>query len=162
MAPALFEFIDEAMDEKQKRYSDHHVRLVIYIWSDEEFHTIYLPTQHDKPSGSRIQLVIKTITDDLLALGLAVEPAPVLGWKQWGIILWLALVNTAAAFTLWNHTLRTLSAAESSIINNTMMVQIAVLAWVFLGERPGPMQFLGMAFALAGTVMVNLKGKSGS
>jgi drug/metabolite transporter (DMT)-like permease len=97
----------------------------------------------------------------LLVLGLLVEPAPVLGWKQWGIILWLALVNTAVAFTLWNHTLRTLSAAESSIINNTMMVQIAVLAWVFLGERPGPMQFLGMAFALAGTVMVNVKGKVG-
>jgi len=93
----------------------------------------------------------------LLVLGLAMEPAPVLGWKQWGIILWLALVNTAVAFTLWNHTLRTLSAAESSIINNTMLVQIAVLAWIFLGERPGPMQFVGMAFALAGTVMVNVK-----
>ncbi len=93
----------------------------------------------------------------LLGIGLAVEPPPTLGLAQWGIILWLALVNTAFAFTLWNHTLRTLSAAESSMINNTMLVQIAILAWVFLGERPGVLQWVGMAFALAGTMLVTLK-----
>ena len=40
---------------------------------------------------------------------------------------WLALVNSAFAFTLWNRTLRTLSATESSVINNTMLIQIAIL-----------------------------------
>jgi drug/metabolite transporter (DMT)-like permease len=96
----------------------------------------------------------------LLLLGLLIEPPPSLGLAQWGIILWLALVNTAFAFTLWNHTLRILSATESSMINNTMLIQIAVLAWIFLGERPGVPQLIGMAFALAGTVMVNLKRSS--
>lgn len=93
----------------------------------------------------------------LLLTGLAVEPAPILGLRQWGIIAWLALVNTAFAFTLWNHTLRTLSATESSMINNTMLVQIAILAWVFLGERPGTAQWVGMAFALVGTILVTLR-----
>ena len=36
--------------------------------------------------------------------------------------------------TIWNYTLRTLTAMESSIINGTMLIQIAVLAWIFLGE----------------------------
>jgi len=47
---------------------------------------------------------------------------PVLSLKGWGIIVWLALVNTAFAFTLWNRTLQVLSAVESSIINNTMLI----------------------------------------
>ena len=34
--------------------------------------------------------------------------------------------NTALAFTLWNGALRTLSAMESSLINGTMLVQIAL------------------------------------
>ncbi len=93
----------------------------------------------------------------LLLLGLLVEPPPNLGLAQWGIVLWLSLVNTAFAFTLWNHTLRILTATESSMVNNTMLVQIAILAWIFLGERPGVSQIIGMAFALAGTIMVNLK-----
>lgn len=96
----------------------------------------------------------------LLVLGLVVEAPPTLGLTQWGIVLWLALVNTAFAFTLWNHTLRILSATESSMINNTMLVQIAILAWIFLGERPGTPQIFGMLFALAGTVMVTLKKNS--
>ncbi len=96
----------------------------------------------------------------LLLVGMLVEPLPTLGLVQWGIVIWLALVNTAFAFTLWNHTLRILSATESSMINNTMLVQIAVLAWIFLGERPGVQQMVGMAFALAGTVMVNLRRTS--
>ena len=96
----------------------------------------------------------------LLVVGLLLEPLPSLGLSQWGIVLWLALVNTAFAFTLWNQTLRILSATESSMINNTMLVQIAVLAWIFLGERPGVLQWVGMAFALAGTMLVNLKRPS--
>ncbi|HEX5839667.1 MAG TPA: EamA family transporter, partial [Anaerolineales bacterium] len=58
----------------------------------------------------------------LLAGGIAVEPDPTFDLRSWGIVLWLALVNTAFAFTLWNHTLRTLTAMESGIINGTMLI----------------------------------------
>ncbi len=95
----------------------------------------------------------------LLGIGLAFEPLPVMGWQQWGIVAWLAVINTAFAFTLWNHTLQTLSATESSMINNTMLVQIAALAWLFLGERPTGQQILGMAGALIGAVLVNLRAQ---
>jgi drug/metabolite transporter (DMT)-like permease len=66
-------------------------------------------------------------------------------------------VNTAFAFTLWNHTLRTLSATQSSIINSTMLVQIAVLAWLFLGERLSGQEGIGMVLAGIGAMIVQLR-----
>jgi drug/metabolite transporter (DMT)-like permease len=93
----------------------------------------------------------------LLASGIAIEGLPRLTITHWGIILWLAIVNTALAFTLWNHTLRTLSAMESSIINNTMLIQIAVLAWLFLGEPLSWHMVLAMALAALGTLLVQIR-----
>ena len=92
----------------------------------------------------------------LLASGLLLEQLPVLGVGAWLIIGWLALVNTALSFSLWNHSLRTLTAVESSVINNLMLIQIALLAWVFLGEGLTAIELGGLALALAGIVSVQL------
>jgi drug/metabolite transporter (DMT)-like permease len=93
----------------------------------------------------------------LLLVGLPSEHFPPLRPAHGAIIVWLALVNTAFAFTVWNHTLRTLSATESSIINNTMLVQIALLAWLCLGEELSARQILGMVLASGGAVFVQIK-----
>jgi drug/metabolite transporter (DMT)-like permease len=93
----------------------------------------------------------------LLLAGLLTEPFPELARNDWLIILWLAAVNTALAFTLWNHTLRTLSAAQSSVINNTMLIQIAILAWIFLGERLSGIQIAGLLIAAAGAALVQVR-----
>ncbi|HUG46823.1 MAG TPA: DMT family transporter, partial [Candidatus Limnocylindria bacterium] len=53
----------------------------------------------------------------LLGGGLLLEGLPPLTGEAWLIIGWLAVVNTALAFTLWNQSLRTLTAVESSVIN---------------------------------------------
>lgn len=76
--------------------------------------------------------------------------------SQWLIIAWLAVVNTAAAFTLWNNSLRTLTAVESSILNSTMLPQIAVLAWLFLEEPLTLKQIIGMVLVGIGTLLVQL------
>jgi drug/metabolite transporter (DMT)-like permease len=96
----------------------------------------------------------------LLVAGVAVQGPPRLTPTHWAIIGWLAVVNSALAFTLWNHTLRTLSAMESSIINNTMLFQIAVLAWAFLGEQLTGRQILGMVLATLGTLGVQLRQRT--
>ncbi len=93
----------------------------------------------------------------LLMSGIVVQGLPSLSPRSWLIIGWLALVNTAFAFTLWNKTLRKLSAVESSIINNTMLIQIAVLAWVFLDERLQPMEIAGLLLAAFGILLVQLR-----
>ena len=93
----------------------------------------------------------------LLAVGFAVQGLPRLTLTNWAIILWLAVVNSALAYTLWNHTLRTLSAMESSIINNTMLFQIAVLAWTLLGEKLTWQEVIGMGLAALGTLVVQIR-----
>lgn len=92
----------------------------------------------------------------LLISGLTTQSMPSLSWQSWAIIAWLAVVNTAFAFTLWNLSLRTLSAMESSIINNTMAVQIPILAVVFLGERLTSRETIGLVIAIIGTLLVQL------
>ena len=71
--------------------------------------------------------------------------------------MWLAVVNTAFAFTLWNHTLRTLTAMESSIVNGTMMIWIPVLAVIFLGERITGQQLIGLILGGLGVLVVQLR-----
>jgi drug/metabolite transporter (DMT)-like permease len=83
----------------------------------------------------------------LLLLGGLFQEIPRLNGKGIAIILWLALVNTAFAFTLWNHTLRYLSAMESTLINSAMLIQIALLAWIFLGEDLSLQKWVGLALA---------------
>jgi drug/metabolite transporter (DMT)-like permease len=92
----------------------------------------------------------------LLGTGLLIEGWPVLDLRAWGIVAWLAAVNTAFAFTLWNHTLRTLTAVESSVVNNTMTIQIAILAVIFLGERLAAGQVVGLVLAAVGAAAVQL------
>lgn len=93
----------------------------------------------------------------LLAAGLIAEPFPQLSWQSWFIIIWLALINTAFAFTLWNLTLRTLSAMESSIINNTMLIQITILAWLFLDESLTWVEVVGLVLAAVGIFLVQVR-----
>jgi len=92
----------------------------------------------------------------LLVVGLLTQGLPKLSWQNWTIIVWLAVVNSAFAFTLWNHSLRSLSATESSVINNTMLVQIALLAWIFLGEALTWRELLGLGLATIGIMIVQL------
>ncbi|MEX0825482.1 MAG: DMT family transporter [Acidimicrobiia bacterium] len=94
----------------------------------------------------------------LLAAGLATEGIPTVSGRAWLFIGWLAVVNTAFAFTIWNHTMRHLTATESAAINNTMLIQIAILAWIFLGERPSAIQVIGI---LAVTVGITLGQRVG-
>lgn len=96
----------------------------------------------------------------MLIIGIATQGLGVLTLKDWGIIAWLAIVNTAFAFTLWNKTLRTLTAVESSILNSLMMPQIAILAVVFLGEKLGMKDIVGLVLVFAGVIVVQLKQRS--
>lgn len=108
------------------------------------------------------QLPAITITTISMAIGagalafiaIGYEGVPEVSLRGWLIIVWLAVVNTAFAFTLWNLSLQRLSAVESASINNTMLVQIALLAWLFLGEAPGTFGLLGIALVSVGVYVV--------
>jgi drug/metabolite transporter (DMT)-like permease len=95
----------------------------------------------------------------LLAGGLAFQGLPPISPLNWAIVAWLAVVNTAFAFSLWNHTLRSLTAMESSIINNTMLIQIAILAWVCLGDALSWREILGLLLSALGAFIVQMRRK---
>jgi len=92
----------------------------------------------------------------LLIMGALTQGFGKISPNEWLIIGWLAVVNTAFAFTLWNNSLQTLTAIESSVINNTMLPQIAILAWLLLDEPLTARQVIGMILVGVGTLAVQL------
>lgn len=114
-------------------------------------------------SEARINPVIVTVISMgigsiiLLIAGIIIQGLPAVSPQNIFYLLWLAVLNTALAFTIWNFTLQTLSAMESSIINGTMLLQITVLAWIFLGENISFKEGLGMLIASTGAVLVQLR-----
>lgn len=106
-------------------------------------------------------LVVTTISMSIgsvlmLIGGVVTEELPVLSVQSWGIVVWLGIVHTAFAFTLWNQSLQHLQAFESSIINSTMLIQIAILAWLFLGESITVTGLIGLILATVGTLIVQI------
>ncbi|MBT3229629.1 MAG: DMT family transporter [Candidatus Marinimicrobia bacterium] len=93
----------------------------------------------------------------LLISGFLYTGIPTIGTQNWIYLIWLAVINTAFAFTLWNHTLRSINAMESSVINGTMLIQIAFLAWFFLDEKITTQEGIGMGIAALGATLVQLK-----
>ena len=83
-------------------------------------------------------------------IGIAVEGVPSLGARAVAVIAWLAVVNTALAYAMWNVALRQLTATEASALNTAMVIQIPLLAWLFLGEGLGPPEIAGILVVAAG------------
>lgn len=96
----------------------------------------------------------------LLTAGLIVEGVPRLSAASWGLIAWLAIINTALSFTMWNRSLQTLTAVESSVLNNTMLIQVALLAWAFLSETHNPLEVAGLVLVAAGTAFAQIRRAS--
>jgi drug/metabolite transporter (DMT)-like permease len=93
----------------------------------------------------------------LLAGGLTYQGLPTLSINGWGLVVVLAVVNTALAYTLWNRALQVLTAVEASIILSTILVQVAVFGWVFLGEAITLREGVGLFFVGIGTLIVQFR-----
>jgi drug/metabolite transporter (DMT)-like permease len=90
----------------------------------------------------------------LLLLALPLEGMPGLSAAGWGIVLWLAIVNTAFAYVLYNHSLQVLTALEINMIFNLSPLGTAVISWFLLGERLALIQIVGMVVVIAGVAVV--------
>ncbi len=93
----------------------------------------------------------------MLGVGLSIEGIPTISPLNWAAIVWMAVVNTAMAFTLWNYTQRTLQATESSIIANMMTVFVAILGWIFVREGLSTLDIFGIVAATIGTMLVQIR-----
>jgi drug/metabolite transporter (DMT)-like permease len=98
----------------------------------------------------------------LLLIAFVIEGFPELSTLAWVLVLFLAVVNTACVYALYNHALRTLAAFELSVILSLSPLVTAFWAWLLLGERLAGLQLIGIAIAILGVVLVQLgSAKSG-
>jgi threonine/homoserine efflux transporter RhtA len=60
------------------------------------------------------------------------------------LIVWLAIVNTALAYTLWTHVLRVLAAFELSEMSSLIPLQTGVISWLILWNALSWTQVVGL------------------
>jgi drug/metabolite transporter (DMT)-like permease len=95
----------------------------------------------------------------LILIALSIEGLPRFSVTGWGMVLGLAVVNTACAVVLYNHALTVLPAFELSAILNLTPLMTATWAWLFLSERLSLVQIVGMVTVIIGVLVVQLGKK---
>lgn len=94
----------------------------------------------------------------LLAAGLLTEGTPRFTLRTALMLLYLSGVSGALGFFLWTKSQKALTAFESSGINNLMLIEIALLDFLFFGRRFSPVQLLAIALVF-GTIVWIQAGK---
>jgi drug/metabolite transporter (DMT)-like permease len=76
------------------------------------------------------------------------------------LVLWLAAVNTALGYVLYNHALQSLTAFEMNVLLNLSPIWTALMGWLLLDEILTTLQVAGMVVVILGVMLVQ-KRKSG-
>jgi len=84
-------------------------------------------------------------------------PPQIVGWKNWGTLIYSGIIGTAIGLTLWNNILRTLRSYEASILGASTVIWTALLAIPFLGERLEVNQIIGIMLMLVGLSLVQVR-----
>lgn len=90
----------------------------------------------------------------MLLVALPLEGLPHASPATWGLVLWLAAVNTALGYILYNHALQVLTAFEMNVMLNLSPLWTALMAWFLLGERLSLWQWVGMVIVVVGVALV--------
>ena len=77
--------------------------------------------------------------------------------KGWLSVVYLAVVGSALAFTLYMFVLKHLSATVSSLYTYINPVVAILLGWALLGEALTPWEVVGMGLTILGVWIVNSK-----
>ena len=83
----------------------------------------------------------------------------VAGWSTgvWLNVLYLALVGTVASFTLFYWVVRRVGPGVAAMTSYIVPVLTIVMAVLFLGDRPHPLQLVGGLVILAGVRLATLR-----
>ncbi|MFB9879810.1 EamA family transporter [Planobispora siamensis] len=103
----------------------------------------------------------------LAAGGLMIAPVAfaVEGWfppmdaAAVGGYVWLGLIGTAAAYTLWFRGIGRLPSFQVSLLGALSPLTAAALGWAVLGQSLGPVQITGFVLALAATITGQLPAR---
>jgi len=78
---------------------------------------------------------------------------------------WLVVFSgifLALHFATWISSLEYTTVASSTVLVSTSPLFVAIMAWMFLREKIGPVVIVGLAVALAGSVIIALNDRSGA
>jgi drug/metabolite transporter (DMT)-like permease len=89
-----------------------------------------------------------------IALALLIEGIPTFTMMGILVVSWLAIVNTAIGYWLYNHALRDLTALEMNMVMNLTPLFTGLLSWVMLGEVLVLIQIIGMVVMITGVILV--------
>lgn len=90
---------------------------------------------------------------------------PILLWRQgrapllqmgrvWKPMLFIGLVNSAAPFALFAYALQQLPAGLASILNATVPMWTALVAWVWIAQTPTALRLTGLLLGFVGVVLL--------
>jgi drug/metabolite transporter (DMT)-like permease len=71
-------------------------------------------------------------------------------WLAWGAGLFFA-----ADLTFWHHSIGAVGAGLATVLGNTQVVLVGVLAWATLGERPENRSLLAIPVVFAGVTLIS-------
>ncbi|MEM6930255.1 MAG: DMT family transporter, partial [Myxococcota bacterium] len=119
---------------------------------------VILYRQADLPPAA-MNLFKNTIAAVLLTLtlvGLGFEVPWDRSWTDWAWLVFSGLIGLAVADTLLFEGLRRIGAARLALVDTTYAPAMVLMAWGFLGERPGVGFLVGAAAVVAGNVVANV------
>ena len=82
-----------------------------------------------------------------------------IGWRELGVIAYLALLSTLLGYGLWTRLLQRYAASTVAPLSLLVPVIGLLSAMLLLGEFPTPLQWLGTAGVLLGMVVNQFGGK---
>ena len=74
--------------------------------------------------------------------------------QHWKPVLFVGVLNSGVPFALYAFAVMHISTGLSSILNATVPLFGALVAWVWLGDRPGASRSLGLAIGFGGIVLL--------
>jgi drug/metabolite transporter (DMT)-like permease len=90
----------------------------------------------------------------LLLVAIPIEGIPHASLQTWGLVAWLAAINTALAYVLYNHSLQVLTAFQMNVLLNLAPLFTALMSWLLLSEQLSLVQFIGMVVVIVGVGLV--------
>ncbi len=75
-------------------------------------------------------------------------------------VLFVGLLNSALPFVLFAYAVTSISTGLSGILNATVPLFGAIIAWAWLKDRPGPARIAGLVIGFAGVVLLALDSAS--
>jgi len=80
--------------------------------------------------------------------------------SAWTAMAFLVLIATILGFVLFYWAVRRFGAALGAMVGYLVPIAAVIVSFVFLGERPEPLQLVGGAVILAGVRIVTLRGRA--